>query len=186
MDTDFRATCLTDILRMYRNYKTLGERALAQVADDAHLHVQLDAESNSIAVVVKHLAGNLRSRFRDFLTTDGEKPDRHRDGEFEMPERVTRAEIMRWWNEGWATALGSIEALTPADLERTVYVRGEPLLVIETLNRLVTHAAYHVGQIVFLSKHFASSNWQSLSIPRGMSEKVGQGSYKQAFVPPGR
>jgi Protein of unknown function (DUF1572) len=183
MSTDFRASCLADIVRMYRNYKTLGEKAIAQVRRDADLHAQLDPESNSIAVVVKHLAGNLRSRFRDFLTTDGEKPGRHRDQEFEMPERVSRDEMMRWWNEGWAIALGSIEALGPEDLERTVYVRGEAFLVVEALNRLVTHAAYHVGQIVFLSKHFASSDWQSLSIPRGMSDQIGKGTYKQSMVP---
>src|SRR5215471_16904488 len=182
---DLAAHHLDDIRIQMRKLRTLAEGAIEQVSDK-DLFRQLDPESNSIAIVVRHVGGNLKSRFRDFLTTDGEKPDRHRDGEFEMPERVTRAEIMRWWNEGWATALGSIEALTPADLERTVYVRGEPLLVIETLNRLVTHAAYHVGQIVFLSKHFAASNWQSLSIPRGMSEQIGRGTYKQTFVPRGR
>jgi hypothetical protein len=186
MSVDFRTSYLTDIIRVYRNYKALGERALAQVGHDDDLHVQLDPESNSIAVIVKHLGGNLRSRFREFLTTDGEKPDRHRDLEFEMPERVSRDEMMRWWNDGWTIALASLDSLTRDDLEKTIHVRAEPLLVIEALNRLASHAAYHVGQIVFLAKHFTSAEWQSLSIPRGMSEKVGQGTYKQTFVPPGR
>ena len=112
MPDDFRAAYLTDILRTYRYYKTLGERAMAQVAD-ADLHTTLDSESNSVAIIVKHLAGNLRSRFSDFLTTDGEKPDRNRDGEFEMPDRASREEMLRWWESGWAIALTSIGSLAP-------------------------------------------------------------------------
>jgi hypothetical protein len=169
---------LKDILRTYRTYKSLGERALAQVPD-RELHTQLDPESNSLAVIIKHLAGNLRSRFSDFLTTDGEKPDRHRDGEFEMNGQVPREELIRWWDAGWATALGSIEALTADDLERTVAIRGEPFLVLEALDRLAAHTAYHVGQIVFLAKHFAGPDWKSLTIPRGQSQQAGWGTYKQ-------
>src|SRR5262245_27874117 len=135
MGDDFRAVYLTDILRTYRNYKALGERAMAQVTD-ADLHATLDSESNSIAIIVKHLAGNLRSRFTDFLTTDGEKPDRNRDGEFEMPARASREEILRWWDGGWAIALASIESLTPADLDRTVTIRSEAFQVVEQLDRL--------------------------------------------------
>ncbi|MGH9737565.1 MAG: DUF1572 family protein [Candidatus Acidiferrales bacterium] len=169
---------LRDIRRTYRNYEALGKRAIAQVEEDAALHAQLDSGSNSIAVIVKHLAGNLRSRFRDFLTTDGEKPDRRRDNEFEMPERVSREKLLRWWDEAWAIALAEIDALKPADLERTVSIRGEGFLVIEALNRNATHAAYHVGQIVCLAKHFSAENWKSLSIPRGKSAEHSKGDFK--------
>jgi uncharacterized protein DUF1572 len=173
--------CLVDLVRTFRNYKALGDGALSQVSD-ADLHTVLDRDANSIAVIVKHLAGNLRSRFTDFLTTDGEKPDRDRDAEFEMPERVSRHDIVGWWEDGWAIALASIESLTPGDLERIVTIRGEPFHVVEALNRLATHAAYHVGQIVLLAKHFAGPKWKSLSIPKGQS-KHARGSYKQGIVP---
>src|SRR5256885_11264226 len=119
---DFRSAYLHDIARTYRNYKALGERAIAQVSD-TDLHTLVDPDANSIAIIVKHLAGNLRSRFTDFLTTDGEKPTRNRDAEFEMADRVSRNEIRGWWEEGWAIALASIESLTPEDLERTVTIR---------------------------------------------------------------
>jgi hypothetical protein len=178
MSDDFRAAYLADILRTHRYYKTLGEGAIAQISD-ADLHVTLDSESNSVAIIVKHLAGNLRSRFGDFLTTDGEKPDRNRDGEFEMPDRASQEEILRWWESSWAIALASIGALTPADLERTVTIRSEPFLVVEQLNRLATHTAYHVGQIAFLAKHFAGPHWTSLTIPKGRSRQVGVGTYKR-------
>ena len=178
---DLRDTYLRDIVRTYKNYKSLGDKALAQ-APDAHLHTELDANSNSIAVTVKHVAGNLRSRFADFLTADGEKPDRNRDGEFEMAHRASRDEIVRWWELGWATALGSIEALTPADLDRTVYIRQEPFAVVEALNRSITHTAYHVGQLVYLARHFAGSNWTSLSIPKGMSSQFAQGDFKDKGI----
>src|SRR6476619_5808833 len=131
---------LADIVRMFKSYKALGDAALRNTPD-AHLHTELDANSNSIAIIVKHLGGNLRSRYRDFLTSDGEKPDRDRDREFEMSAPVSRDEILQWWDEGWATALAAIELLTAADLERTVTIRGEAFRVIEALNRSVTHAA---------------------------------------------
>jgi uncharacterized damage-inducible protein DinB len=162
---DFRAAYLRDIAKTYRIYKNLGERAMAQVSE-ADLHRQLDPESNSMAIVAKHLAGNLTSRFTDFLTTDGEKPTRNREGEFQMPDPVTRAQILASWESGWAVALAAIDGLTPADLDRTVYIRAQPMLVHESLNRLVSHAAYHVGQIVFLAKHFAGPAWTSLTIPK--------------------
>lgn len=173
---DLRDTYLRDIIRTYRNYKALGEKALAQVPD-AHMHTELDANSNSVAVIVKHVAGNLRSRFQEFLTADGEKPDRNRDGEFEMAERASRAEILRWWEEGWATALASIESLRGEDLDRTITIRAEPFAVVEALNRSVAHTAYHVGQIVYLARHFAG-DWKSLSIPKGMSSQFQQGDVK--------
>ncbi|HEY7286020.1 MAG TPA: DinB family protein [Vicinamibacterales bacterium] len=174
---DFRSRQLEDITKSFKNYKKLGDTALARVPDE-HLHTEIDPQSNSVAVIVKHVAGNLRSRFQDFLTTDGEKPDRNRDGEFEMPEQASRDEILRWWDRGWSTALGSIEALTPADMERTVTIRGEAFLVTEALNRSVTHTAYHVGQIVYLARHFAGPAWTSLSIPKGQSAAFAQGAFK--------
>lgn len=163
--SDTKTVYLTDIVRTFQTYKKLGDGALAQTTDD-DLHAQLDAESNSIAIIIKHLAGNLRSRFTAFLTTDLEKPNRNRDAEFEMPERSSRDEIVRWWESSWALALATLEGLQPADLERSVTIRGETFTVVEALNRLVTHAAYHVGQIVFLAKHFAGPNWRSLTIPK--------------------
>jgi hypothetical protein len=174
---DVRRAYLNDVIRTYRNYQSLGEKAIAQVRDDAALHAAIDPLSNSIAIIVKHVAGNLRSRFTDFLTTDGEKPDRDRDTEFEMPVQESRDQILRRWSDGFAVALSSIEALTPEDLERTVYVRGEAFLVIEALNRSMTHTAYHAGQIVYVARHLAAPNWKSLSIPKGQS-KAAHGDYK--------
>jgi uncharacterized protein DUF1572 len=176
------ATYLRDVLKSFRNYKALGDAAIAQIPADADVHKRIDPDSNSIAVIVKHLSGNLRSRFQDFLTTDGEKPGRNRDGEFEMPDPAARAEILRWWNDGWAVALASIEALTPADLGKTVTIRGEAFLVVEALNRLMTHAAYHVGQIVYLARHLAWPNWRSLSIPKGRSADVARGDFKERGI----
>jgi hypothetical protein len=172
---------LADIRRTFRNYKALGERAMAQVSD-ADLHRLLDADANSIALIVKHLSGNLRSRLADFLTTDGEKPDRNRDDEFEMSGPVSREELLGWWERGWTVALSTLDGLTPADLERTVTIRQEPFLVVEALNRIATHTAYHVGQIVLLAKHFAGAGWTSLSIPKGQSQQHAQGTFKQSFV----
>jgi hypothetical protein len=177
-----RETYLADIVRAYRNYRTLAEKAIAQVADD-QLGVALDAEGNSIAVLMQHVGGNLRSRFADFLTADGEKPDRHRDAEFEPPAATDRAALLARWNEGWATAMGAIEALTPDDLDRTVRIRGEAFKVPEALSRSVTHTAYHVGQIVLLAKHFSGEQWTSLSIPKGQSRQFGTGTFKQGIVP---
>lgn len=184
VDQTLGSVCLVDLVRTFRNYKALGDRALSQVSD-ADLHALIDPDSNSIAVIVKHLAGNLRSRFRDFLTTDGEKPDRDRDAEFEMPDQVSRDVVIGWWEEGWGIALREMESLTADDLQKTVTIRGESFLAIEAANRLSNHAAYHVGQIVFLAKHFNGSQWRSLSIPKGMSKQAGQGTYKQGIIPKG-
>ena len=159
------STYLTNIGRTFRSYKSLGERSLAQVPD-AHLNTQLDSIDNSIAVIVKHVAGNLRSRYTDFLTSDGEKPDRHRDAEFDAADSLSRQQIMTWWNGGWTIALAAIDALAPEDLERTIYIRGEAMTVVEALNRSVTHTAYHVGQLAYLARHFAGASWQSLTIPK--------------------
>ncbi|HEY7289348.1 MAG TPA: DUF1572 family protein [Vicinamibacterales bacterium] len=174
---DLATAQLKDIVRTFKNYKSLGDAAIARTPDE-HLHTELDPQSNSVAIIAKHVGGNLRSRFQDFLTSDGEKADRNRDGEFEMTERASREEITAWWERGWTTVLGSLEALTPADLERTVKIRGEGFLVVEALNRSVTHTAYHVGQLVYLARHFAGPAWKSLSIPKGQSAKAAVGDFK--------
>jgi hypothetical protein len=179
MSTDtarIAAAYLKDVIRQMRMYKGYADKAIARVPD-AHLHTALDVNSNSIAVIVKHVGGNLRSRYRDFLTTDGEKPDRDRDAEFETSGQESRAQILTWWDEGWSVALASIEALTPDDLDRTVHIRSEAFLVIEALNRSVTHAASHVGQIVYLARHFAGAEWTSLTVPKGQSKSV-KGEFK--------
>lgn len=160
---------LEDALKLFRNHKQLGEKAIAQL-DDEELFRTLDPESNSIALVVKHLAGNMRSRWTDFLTTDGEKPDRNRDSEFVLDKGTTRAEVLGWWEEGWRTVFAAVEPLRPADLLREVAIRGEPHTVLMAINRQLAHYAHHIGQIVFLAKHIKSAAWQSLSIPRGESE----------------
>ena len=151
----------------FARLKRQAEKALAQV-DDAALHSVLDPESNSLAILLRHLAGNLRSRWTDFLTTDGEKPDRNRDGEFEATSR-TRGELMAEWEDGWARLFGTLDALTAADLTRSVTIRGEALFVVEAIARQLTHYAAHVGQIVFLAKHLAGARWKTLSIARGQS-----------------
>ena len=168
MTADLAAHYLDEVHRQLRGHKRLGEGAIAQLTDE-QLFVTLDPESNSVAVMVKHLAGNMHSRFTDFLVTDGEKPDRHRDQEFELGS-ATRADVMRWWNDGWQILLEAVAALKPEDVSRTVYIRQEPHSVLQAINRQVAHYAYHVGQIVFLAKHLRSQDWKSLSIPRGQSE----------------
>ena len=155
---------LPELVLLFRGQKALAEGALAQVRDD-ELHVALGPEENSIAVVVQHVAGNQLSRWTDFLTTDGEKPDRGRDAEFEE-QGLSRAALMRRWEAGWGRLFATLEALTPADLERTVTIRGEPHTVVKALLRQVSHYAYHVGQIVQLARHLAGERWTSLSIPR--------------------
>jgi hypothetical protein len=157
---------LRNIIRTYRTYKEMAEKAVEQVPSEDDLNRELDESSNSIAIIMKHMSGNLRSRFRDFLTSDGEKPDRNRDTEFESDGRVSREQLLRSWNDAWKIAMGSIEALSADDLERTIRIRSEEMLVVEALNRSVTHAAYHVGQIVYLARHFAGPSWKSLSIPK--------------------
>ena len=177
LDESVGAAYLADVVRQYKLYKGYVDKALPRVPD-ANLHTELDPNSNTIAIIVKHVAGNLRSRFRDFLTADGEKPDRHRDTEFEMPDCASREDILKWWDEAWAILFGSIEALTPADLGRTITIRGEGYLVIEALNRSIAHTASHVGQIVYLARHFAGEGWTSLTIPKGASAQFSQGQFK--------
>jgi hypothetical protein len=167
--TDVAAHYLDEAHRQMRGHKRLAEGAMAQLKDE-ELFITLDPESNSIAVIVKHMAGNMRSRFTDFLITDGEKPDRDRDQEFELSPATTRADLTKWWEEGWARVFATIEALKPEDVMRKVTVRGEPHTVLQGINRQIAHYAHHTGQIVFLAKHIRSSKWKTLSIPRGKSE----------------
>ena len=164
MANEFTTSYLADSLATFRQYKLLGERAMAQVTDE-ELAATLDPESNSIALIVKHMAGNMRSRWTDFLTTDGEKADRNRDSEFEAPA-ASRAELMRVWEDGWAYVFRALEPLTEADLSRTVTIRGEAHSVMQAINRQVAHYAMHVGQIVFLAKHYRSAEWKTLSLPK--------------------
>jgi hypothetical protein len=160
---------LHDVTQRFRDYRSLTERAIAQVPDDQLFHV-LDPESNSIAVLMRHLAGNMRSRWRDFLTTDGEKPDRHRDGEFVIPSGLTRADLLADWASGWQCLFDNLARLQPADLERTVLTRHEPTSALSAINRQLGHAALHCGQIVFLAKHLQRASWKTLSIARGQSD----------------
>jgi hypothetical protein len=160
---------LTDAVIQFRALKGAAEKALAQV-DDSQFFTRLDAESNSLALIVKHVAGNLRSRWTDFLTADGEKPDRRRDAEFEDEEGDSREGLMRRWEAGWRTLFDALAPLTGEDLSRTVLIRGEAHTVMQAVNRQLTHYAGHVGQIVFLAKHLARDRWQTLSVPRRKSE----------------
>jgi hypothetical protein len=168
--TEVAAHYLDEARRQMRGHKRMGEAAMSQLRDE-DFFIALDPESNSIAILVKHLAGNMRSRFTDFLTTDGEKSDRFRDREFEITAATTRAEVMKWWEEGWSVVLAAIEALKPEDVMRTVTIRGEDHTVLQAINRQIAHYAQHVGQIVFLAKHLRSNEWKTLSIPRGKSEE---------------
>lgn len=167
MALELTTSYLQDALAVFRQYKKLGDGAMGQVSD-AELYAALDPEMNSIAVVAKHMAGNMRSRWTDFLTTDGEKPDRQRDTEFEAPP-ATRAELVAMWEDGWGRVFAAVEALSEADLAATVTIRGERHSVMQAINRQVGHYAYHVGQMVMLAKHFRSAEWRSLSVPRGRS-----------------
>lgn len=171
---------LTDVADQFRKLKELGDRALAQVRDE-DLFAALDPESNSLAVLIRHMAGNMLSRWTGFLNSDGEKPDRDRDSEFEETAGTTREQLLKRWEEGWRCLFQALAALHEEDLSLTVLIRAEPHSVVKAIDRQLTHYAYHVGQIVFLAKHLASETWQTLSVPRGGSrrfndEKLGRGS----------
>jgi hypothetical protein len=161
---------LDDARRQFVKLKAQAERAMAQV-EDADFFRSPDPESNSIAIVVKHVAGNMRSRWTSFLTTDGDKPNRNRDGEFLVEPGDTRQRLMEQWEAGWTLLFDALAALTPDHLEGSVRVRGELHTVLEAINRQMTHYAAHVGQIVYLAKHWAGSSWRTLSIPRGKSRE---------------
>ncbi|MGA8621659.1 MAG: DUF1572 family protein [Candidatus Sulfotelmatobacter sp.] len=175
--TDIASHYLDEARRQFRGHKRMAEGAMAQLRDE-DFFVTIDPESNSVAILVKHLAGNMRSRFSDFLNSDGEKPDRFRDGEFELNPATTRADVMSWWEEGWSCVLGAIEALKPGDVMRTVTIRGEPHTALQAINRQIAHYAQHTGQIVFLAKHLRSGEWKTLSIPRGKSKEYKTASQK--------
>jgi len=161
-----------EALSSFRNCKKMAERAIEQVSDE-EFFVTIDAESNSIALIVKHIAGNLHSRWKDFLTTDGEKPTRNRDTEFELIED-TRESLMTFWETGWQVLFDNIEPLTEDDFAKTVTIRGEPHTIVEAINRQLTHYSYHVGQIVFLAKHLKSAEWKTLTVPRNHSAQFNE------------
>ena len=167
-DESIGAHFLKDALKSFRDYKKLAERAFEQL-DDADLFRTIDEESNSVAVNMKHMAGNMLSRWTDFLTSDGEKPNRDRDMEFVMLPETTRAEMIAYWERGWQAVFDAVEGLAPDDLMRIVKIRGQDHTVVQAINRQVAHYAYHVGQIVYLAKHFKSSEWQTLSVPKNRS-----------------
>jgi hypothetical protein len=181
MALKFTTSYREDSLTLFRYYKKLAERAMEQVTDEQLLTV-LDGEANSIAIIVKHMAGNMRSRWMDFLTSDGEKPDRNRESEFEDPP-ATRAALIELWEQGWNYLFTAIEPLGQADMDRTITIRGEAHSVMQAINRQMGHYSYHCGQIVFLAKHLQHEHWKSLSIPRGKSadfnRRVGAGEASQ-------
>ena len=159
----FEQQYLDDCLLRFTSLKAQAEKALAQAADE-QIFALLDEDANSIALIMKHMSGNMRSRWTDFLTTDGEKPDRHRDTEFELEEMDSRESLMAAWEDGWRRTFHAVSSLTPEDLGRTILIRGERHNVIEALNRQIVHYGQHVGQIVLLAKHYAGPNWHTLSI----------------------
>jgi hypothetical protein len=173
MSQSFTEQYLADAISWFRAYKELGERALVQVSNE-ELFTKLDNESNSIAVIMKHLTGNMSSRWTDFLTSDGEKPGRNRDLEFVVETETSRDELMASWQSAWAVVFRALEPITEDDFKKTITVRGEQHTVIQAINRQMTHYAYHVGQIVFLAKHFRGSQWKSLSVPRNRSQEFNQ------------
>jgi len=167
MPLEFTTSYLTDSIALFRQYKKLAEKAIEQITDE-QLLIMLDPEMNSIAQTVKHMTGNMRSRWTDFLHSDGEKPDRNRDSEFVDPP-VTRESLLALWDEGWRLVFQALEPLTDADLDRKVFIRGEAHSVMQAINRQIAHYSYHCGQIVLLAKHFRSQDWKSLTIPRDKS-----------------
>jgi len=164
MPVSFTTSYLEDAIALFHQYKKMGEDAMAQVSD-AELIAVLDPEMNSIALIVKHMAGNMRSRWTDFLTADGEKPDRNRDSEFVDPA-AGRAELMAAWERGWKCCFDAVSPLKEEDLGRTITIRGQAHSVMQAINRQLTHYAYHIGQIVMLAKHFRSEEWKTLSMPK--------------------
>jgi uncharacterized damage-inducible protein DinB len=175
--TELASLYLDEIRRQLRGHKRMAETAMSQL-DDKEFFATIDPESNSVAIIVKHMAGNARSRFTGFLNTDGEKPDRRRDTEFEMSADTTREQAMGWWEDGWSRIFTTVDSLQPEDLSRTVTIRSEPHTVMQALNRALAHYAQHTGQIVFLAKHLRSTAWKTLSIPRGKSEEFNSGDQK--------
>jgi Protein of unknown function (DUF1572) len=168
MNEELAKHYLDDALGSFRAYKKLAENAIEQVNDE-EFFITIDAEANSIALIIKHIAGNLMSRWTDFLTSDGEKPDRNRDMEFVLASDNSKEVLLAYWERGWQTLFSALEPLQPSDFEKTVKIRGQEHTIVQAINRQLTHYSYHIGQIVFLAKHFRSSDWKSLSIPRNRS-----------------
>lgn len=168
---DIGALYIDEAFRSLRGHKRLADEAIAQLNDEQFFALP-DAESNSVAIVVKHMAGSMRSRFTDFLTTDGEKPDRSRDQEFIIASDATRAEILAAWENYWQLVFDTLNGLSGEDLERMVTIRGEPHSVLQAINRQVAHYSYHIGQIVLLAKHWKGAEWKTLSVPKGKSAEV--------------
>jgi len=181
MALEFTTSCLTDAISLFRYYKKLGDGALAQLSDE-QVYTTLDPEMNSVAIIIKHLSGNMLSRWTGFPDADGESATRNRDAEFVDPP-AQRAEVVQQWEDGWNCVFGALKRLTDADLPRRVTIRGEAHSVMQAIHRQLAHYAYHVGQIVFLAKHLQSENWRSLSIPRNQSaqfnQKVARGEASQ-------
>jgi len=167
MAHEFSTDYVKDSIAIFRQHKRFADRAIEQVTDE-QLYATLDPDANSIAVIMKHVAGNMRSRWTDFLASDGEKPNRNRDTEFEEPPK-TRAELLAMWEEGWRALFAALEPLSNADLERKVVIRTEPHSVMQAINRQMAHYSQHIGQIILLSKHFAGANWKTLTIPKKKS-----------------
>jgi uncharacterized protein DUF1572 len=164
---------LEDSISSLRAYKKLAEKALDQLSEE-EVFVTIDEESNSVAVIMKHIAGNMLSRWTDFLTTDGEKLDRNRDMEFVIEPHATKEDLLAYWEKGWNRFFAALEPLQPQDFDKKVLIRGEEHTIVQAINRQMTHYAYHIGQIVFLAKHFRSNEWKSLSIPRNRSVAFNQ------------
>lgn len=172
----FEKHFLENSIGVFNNYRALAEKSFAQLNDDKEYHYAPDTESNSVAIIIKHMAGNMISRWTDFLTTDGEKPTRNRDGEF-VEGKESKEELINYWNKGWEVFMNTLNALKEEDLMKIVTIRGEGLTVAQALNRQTAHYAYHVGQIVYLAKHIKNKDWTSLSIPKNKSSEHLKGSY---------
>jgi hypothetical protein len=179
LTVDFRKHYLDNARFEFERMKRLGERAMEQIPGEEGFHFQLDDASNSIAVLVQHLSGNMVSRWTDFLTADGEKPTRQRDAEFEANRERSRDELMDIWQRGWSTLFKSLGALTADDLDKSVRIRGEELTVPEAIQRQITHASYHLGQLVYLARHVSGAEWKSLTSPKGQSQSAA-GGYKKS------
>jgi Protein of unknown function (DUF1572) len=179
MNEDMTKQYLDDALSSFRAYKKLAEKAIEQISEE-EFFIALDAESNSIALIMKHIAGNLLSRWTDFLTSDGEKPNRNRDMEFVIESDNSKAELMAYWERGWQTLFSALEPLQPADFEKIVKIRGEDHTIVQAINRQLTHYSYHIGQIVFLAKHFRSADWKSLSVPKNRSAEFNAALSRQS------
>lgn len=178
MNSEVAVLYLDEARHNLHQYKRQAEKAFAQLQPE-HWFICLDSEANSIALIVKHIAGNMRSRFTDFLTTDGEKPDRNRDQEFVMEPGTTPEQVLAWWDTGWICVFRALDSLTPQDLTRIVSIRGQEHTVLAAINRQLLHYAHHIGQIVFLAKHLRGTEWKSLSIPRGQSALAGAKAEKE-------